>query len=99
MRGTHEQVWRTLDEQGIVRVLAAIVVKVSVRSKMQPLRARANQVASTVMMPHRGPAWSGWGHQGAVSAEDCNVVEGSECAGASDEHLAPDATAPDSAVG
>jgi hypothetical protein len=96
----HEQVWRTLDEQGIGRVLAAIVVKVSVRSsKMQPLRARANQVASTVTVPCRGASWIGSGHQGAVSAEDWNVVEGFRCADTSDEHLATDATAPDSAVG
>jgi hypothetical protein len=99
MRGMHEQVWQTLDEQGIGRVLAAIVVKVSVRSKMQPLRARANQVASTVIVPCRGASWISSGHQGALSAKDWNVVEGLQCADASDEHLATDATAPDSAVG
>jgi hypothetical protein len=95
----HEQVWRALKEQGIGKVLAAIVVNVSVRSEMRSMRTRANQVASTVMMPWRGPAGIGRGHQEALNAEDCNVVEGLQCADASAEHLATDATAPVSAVG
>jgi hypothetical protein len=98
MRCMNKQVWRALDEQGIGRVLAAIVVKTSVGSEMRPQRTRANQVASTVIVPCRGASWIGSGHQGAVSAEDWNVVEGLQCAGASDEHLAPDATAPVSAL-
>jgi hypothetical protein len=95
----HVQVWQALDEQGIGKLLTAVVVRISARNEMWPLRPRANQVASTVMKPCQGPGEIESRLGEALNAADWKVEIGSTCAGVSDEQPATDALAPDAAVG
>jgi hypothetical protein len=78
----HEQVWQELDDHGIGKVFAAVVVKISVHTQMWTLRTRANQVASVNMTTLQGPAQSGGKAQPTSYADTCKVVLGSSCAGA-----------------
>jgi hypothetical protein len=94
IRGVHEQVWHELDEQGIGKVFAAVVVKISVHTQMWTLRTRANQVASVNVTSIQGAT-----HCGRETREDWKVVVGSKCAEASHDQVAHAATAPDTAVG
>jgi hypothetical protein len=95
----HEQVWQDLDEHGIGKVFAAVVVKISVHTQMWTQRTRANQVASVNMTALQGPAQSGGNSRQASHGDDWKVDLGSNCAEPSDEQLAHAATAPDTAVG
>jgi hypothetical protein len=99
IRGMHEQVWHELDEHGIGKVFAAVVVKISGHTQMWTLRTRANQVASVNMTTLQGPAQSGGKPQPASHGDDWKVDLGSNCARPSDEQLAHAATAPESSVG
>jgi hypothetical protein len=95
----HVQVWQTLEEQGIGRIIVAVVVKLRMPGEILSVKCRANQVASTDMKSCQGPAQCGKGLQGATDAEDWNVVVSSPFADASDEQPATDATTPDTTVG
>jgi hypothetical protein len=94
IRGMHEQAWHELDEHGIGRILAVVVVKISVRTQMWTLRTRANQVASVNVTSIQGAT-----HCGREARADWEVEVGSNFAGALDEKVAHAATAPESAVG
>jgi hypothetical protein len=95
----YEQVWRDLDDQGIGKVLTAVVVKISAHSQMWPLRIHANQVAPPVMFPCQAPAQVERAHREALSADDWKVVVDQPCAVSSHEQLGIDAKAPASAIG
>jgi hypothetical protein len=90
----HEQVWQELDEQGIGKVFAAVVVKISVHTQMWTQRTRANQVASANVTSIQGAT-----HCGRETREDWKLEVASKCADASDKQRAHAATALDSAVG
>jgi hypothetical protein len=90
----HEQVWQEFDDHGIGKVFAAVVVKMSVHTQMWTQRTRANQVASVNVTSIQGAT-----HCGRETREDWKVVVASNCAGASHDQVAHDATASDTAVG
>jgi hypothetical protein len=90
IRGMQEQVWRTLEEQGIGTVLAAAATKLSVASQMQPPGLRANKVASECMKECQNAAQRGGCLQGTSDAADLKVAMSPPCAAASDEQAEPD---------
>jgi hypothetical protein len=89
IRGMQEQVWRTLEEQGIRTVLAA-ASKLSAASQMQPPGLRANKVACASTKPCQGAAQRGGCLQGTSDAADFKVAMSPPCAAASDEQAEPD---------
>jgi hypothetical protein len=92
IKGVHEQVWNTLEEQGIGAVLATVAAKLSVASQMQPTGHRANKVACASTKPCQGAAQTAGCLQGASDAVDFKVAMSSQCAGSSHEQLEPDAS-------
>jgi hypothetical protein len=99
MKGMNEQVWKTLDEQGIGKVLAAIAAKVSVAGDTRPSRIRVNQVASADLERCQGNEQNGKRPQGTLSEEDWKVEGSLQCGGVSEQHDASDATEFDTVVG
>jgi hypothetical protein len=90
----HEQVWQELDEHGIGKVFAAVVVRISVHTQMWTQRTRTNQVASVDVASIKGAT-----HCGRETREQWKVEVGSKCAETSHAQVAHAATAPDTAVG
>jgi hypothetical protein len=87
-----EQVWSSLDKQGLGAVLSAIVAKVSVKDGTRSRMNRVSAWFTPKMKPRENTTQSQGGLQDALGTEYWNITVGTPDLDDSDEQHTTDAT-------